>query len=301
MTPAFIGAEVEGLLDWVDLADAIAAGHALPRAELGDTFLHRGEDVVLTRSAIVDGLGAAVKTATLFPGNGERGLPTINGGVALYSDADGRLEAMLDFHLVTKWKTAADSLLGALRLAPPEVGRILIVGAGSVARSLREAYGEGFPAARFTVWNRSRERAEALAHGFADTEVASELGAAVAEADIVTVATMSRTPVIRGEWLRPGQHLDLIGAYRSETREADDRAISRGRLFVDSRETAGGIGEIADPLARGVIGPDAIRADFYELDAFSRAPEDITVFKNAGGAHLDLMTARYMLEVWRDR
>ncbi len=112
---------------------------------------------------------------------------------------------------------------------------------------------------------------------------------------------MSATPVIRGDWLRPGQHLDLIGAYRPDMREADDAALARGRLFVDCRDSAGTIGEVADPLARGVIGAEAVLGDFYELDAFARAPGDITVFKNGGGAHLDLMTARYMLGVWRDR
>lgn len=112
-------AEGEALLDWIGLTDALAEGHALPKAEIGDTFLYRDPDTLLSRAAWIDGMGMAVKTATVFPGNPGRGAPMINGGVNLYSDGDGILQAIIDFHLVTKWKTAGDSLLAARRLARP--------------------------------------------------------------------------------------------------------------------------------------------------------------------------------------
>lgn len=289
--PGFIGKETEARLDWLGLADALAAGHSLPHAEIRDTFATRGADTILTRTAWIDGMGLLVKAATIFPGN--RDLPSVNGAVTLFSDADGTLEAVLDFHLVTKWKTAADSLLAALRLAPPEVRTILIVGAGTVAASLLECYGAGFPGARFVIWNRTRSRAEALAGE--GVTVAGDLAGAVAEADIVITATMSTEPVIRGEWLRPGQHLDLIGAYRADMREVDDAALARARLFTDARASAAHVGEFADPMARRAIAETDILADYYDLEAFTRAPGDITIAKNAGGAHLDLMTARYIL------
>jgi len=111
---------------------------------------------------------------------------------------------------------------------------------------------------------------------------------------------MASEPILKGEWLRPGQHVDLIGAFRPDMREADDTALQRARIFVDSRETVlDHIGELKDPIARGVIAADDVVADFYALDAFARAPEDITLFKNGGGAHLDLMTARYILSRWQ--
>ena len=296
MSVPFIGAEVEARLDWIELTDALAAGHDLPPAETEDSFVRRGTDTILTRTALIDGLGALVKTATVFPGNAARGKPTIGGAVALFSDTDGTLEAFLDFALVTKWKTAADSLLAARRLAPPKVRTILIVGAGTVARSLRDAYGAAFPDAEFRIWNRTPGRAEALAGDFPSTESADDLAAAVGAADIVTSATMSTVPLIRGAWLRPGQHLDLIGAFRADMREADDDALRRARIFVDSRATTiGHIGEMKDPIARGVISHADVRADYRDLDRFTRAPQDITLFKNGGGAHLDLMTARYIL------
>lgn len=294
-----INADAENLLDWVALTDALAAGHRLPPAEVADSFLYRDKDTLLTRSAWIDGLGLAVKSATVFPGNPTQGLPMINGAVNLFDDATGRLEAIVDFHLVTKWKTAGDSLLSARNLAPKNAKRALIVGAGKVAASMIDAYRAAFPQIEVTIWNRSPEAATALAAQMhADT--ASDLAAAVGTADLIATTTMAREPVIKGEWLKPGTHLDLIGAYRPDMREVDDAALRRARLFVDSRKTTiGHIGEIQIPLDSGVITPEDIIADFYDLASgrFARTSEDeITIAKNGGGAHLDLMTARYILK-----
>ncbi|RYG90377.1 ornithine cyclodeaminase [Loktanella sp. IMCC34160] len=295
-------AEGEKGLDWLALTDALAAGHDLPPAEVEDVFLYRDKDTLLNRSAWIDGLGVAVKAATVFPGNPAKGKAMIGGAVNLFSDEDGSLEAVLDFHLVTKWKTAGDSLLAARRLARPDSRKILIVGAGTVGRSLWAAYGAAFPGAEFTVWNRSPEGAERFAQDCPGVAVATDLASAVNAADIVTSATMSTEPVIKGDWFRPGQHIDLIGAYRPDMREVDDTALLRSRVFVDNRHTTvGHIGELKIPIANGVIGPDHVIADYYDLAAFRRDPEDITLFKNGGGAHLDLMTARHILDNWRKR
>ncbi len=290
----------EARLDWLGLTDALAAGHRLPRAEIADTFLYRGKDTLLNRAAWIDGLGIAVKSATIFPGNAGAGQPTVNGGVTLYRDGDGMLEALVDFHLVTKWKTAGDSLLAARRLARADSRDILIIGAGTVARSLIAAYGAAFPGARFTIWNRTRSNAVALADA-TGASVADDLERAVRAADIVTSATMATTPHLLGDWLQPGQHIDLIGAYRPDMREADDTALRRSRIFVDNRITVcHHIGELKTPLAQGVITESDLVADYYDLDAFQRgSDDDITLFKNGGGAHLDLMTARYILDRYR--
>ena len=295
--------EGEAQLDWLGLTEAIAAGHDLPKAEIADSFLYRGDDTLLSRAAWIDGLGIAVKSATVFPGNAAKGAPAINGGVSLYSDDLGQLEAIVDFHLVTKWKTAGDSLLAAWRLARADASVIVIVGAGAVARSLVAAYSAGFPGASFLIWSRTGAKAEALARDFDHVTAVSDLAAAVAKADIVTCATMSTDPVLRGEWVSPGTHVDLIGAYRPDMREADDAALTRARVFVDSLDTTvGHIGELKDPIARGVLSQDDIVADYYDLGAFKRRSDDeITLFKNGGGAHLDLMVSRYILNRWRSR
>ncbi|TFL18088.1 ornithine cyclodeaminase family protein [Jannaschia formosa] len=297
MTPRFIGPEAESALDWLALTEALAAGHALPRAEIDDTFLYRRDDTMLSRAAWIDGLGALVKTAMIFPGNLAAGKPAVGGGVSIFSDEDGTLAATMDFHLLTKWKTAGDSLLGARRLARPDSRRVLLVGSGTVARSLRQAYAAAFPEAVFAVWSRSPDNARAFAEANGATP-APDLEAAVAEADIVACATMTTEPVLHGAWLRPGQHVDLIGAYRPDMREADDETLRRASIFVDSRSTTlDHIGELKIPLAGGVIARGDVRADFYDGDAMRRSSEEeITLFKNGGGAHLDLMTARYILD-----
>lgn len=287
-------------LDWLALTDALAAGHEGPKAEVADVFLYEGDNTLLNRSAWIAGMGLAVKCATIFPANKAKGKPAIGGAVNLFSGTDGALEAILDFHLVTKWKTAGDSLLAARRLARPDSRNILIVGAGTVGHSLREAYGAAFPDARFTVWNRTRAAAVAMQQVFPDIAIADDLEAAVRAADIVTSATMSTKPVLKGAWLQPGQHIDLIGAYRPDMREVDDAALQRARVFVDSlATTVNHIGELKIPIAAGAFQAGDIVADYYGLDAFQRdSPDDITLFKNGGGAHLDLMTSRYILAAW---
>jgi ornithine cyclodeaminase/alanine dehydrogenase-like protein (mu-crystallin family) len=288
-------------LNWLALIDALERGHNLPKAQVQDVVIKRATDTMLSRHAWIDGLGIAVKTANIFPENGALDLPNINGIVTLYDDATGVLKATIDFHLVTKWKTAGDSLLAASKLARPDSRNILILGAGTLARSLVHAYGALFPDARFEIWNRTPANAETLARALPDHDITAitDLPTAASNADIITCATMSNTPVLRGEWLRPGQHIDLIGAYIPSMREADDLALQRSRIFVDSFDTTlDHIGELIDPLKSGAIRRGDVLADYYHLPSgkFSRlADDEITLFKNGGGAHLDLMTCDYIL------
>lgn len=292
MTPRILGPDIEPWLTWSGLTDALEAGHTRPKAEIKDAFLYQGGNTLLNRAAWIAGLGLLVKAATVFPGNGAHRLPSVNGAATLFDDQTGVLTALVDFHLLTKWKTAGDSLLSAKRLARKDARRILLVGAGSVARAMHSAYQSAFPEARFTVWSRSRASAEAMG-----LPVADDLERAVAQADIICTATMATAPLIKGAWLQPGQHLDLIGAYTPAMREVDDEAMARARLFVDSRATTlRHIGELMDPIASGAISESDVIADFYDAPAaYARRTEDeITIAKNGGGAHLDLMTADYI-------
>lgn len=289
-----IGKDVEAKLDWKALLAAFEAGHARPQPDIKDLFCYRGPDVLLDRATWIDGIGALVKVATIVPGNAGRGKPTVNGAVTLYDDVTGELTALVDFHLVTKWKTAGDSLLAASRLARPDSRNFLLVGAGTVARSMVQAYRALWPEARFTVWSRSRATAETMG-----LPVADDLETAVRAADVICTCTLATEPLVLGDWLQPGQHLDLIGAYRPGMREVDDAAMSRARLFVDARATTiHHIGELIDPLKSGAITEADIQADFYDLKtgAFARrSGDEITIAKNGGGAHLDLMTADYIV------
>lgn len=299
MTVETIGKEAEHFLDWHGLTQALEAGHRLPRAEIADLLLYRGPDTLLDRAAWIDGLGSLVKVGLITPGNARLGKPTVNGIVNLFDDKTGELKALIDFHLVTKWKTAGDSLLSASRLARQDSRKFLLVGAGAVARSMTEAYRSVWPDAEFTVWSRTRASAEAM--GFA---VADDLEAAVKAADVICTATLATDPILKGTWLQPGQHLDLIGAYTPAMREVDDTAMARARVFVDARATTvHHIGEVMAPIASGAISETDVIADFYDAPTLftRRSADEITIAKNGGGAHLDLMTSTYIAKAWANR
>jgi alanine dehydrogenase len=259
----------------------------------------------LLRAAWQGGLGVGAKLVTVFPDNDRRGLPTVQGVYLLFDAADGRPLAGLDGTALTYWKTAADSALGAKFLARPDAAVLLMVGAGAMAPHLIRAHLAVRPSLRTVrIWNRTPERAARLAEALAaegiPADAATDLEAAVREADIVSCATMTTAPLVRGEWLRPGVHLDLVGAYTPEMRETDDDAVRRARIFVDSRQTAvHPIGELAIPLRAGRISEADILADHFQLSRGlhpgRESADDITLFKNGGGGHLDLMTARFIL------
>lgn len=292
--------DIDPLLSWDLIGRAIENGHKCAQGDISDSFCTRGDDTLLTRSAWIDGLGVMVKAATVMPNS----RPSVNGGVMLFNDERGSLDAIIDFHLVTKWKTVGDSLLAAKYLAKSNSERLVILGAGTVAANLVDAYRSLFPNLQISLWNRTPDKAETLADK-KQCDVVYDLADAVSAADIVSCATMSTTPVLQGKWLSDGCHVDLIGAYRADMREADDDVILAGELFVDSRETTiEHIGELRDPIQRGIITVQDIHADFYDLGTskFKRSSEEqITVFKNGGGAHMDLMVANAIFSIWKQQ
>ena len=291
--------DVEGRLTWPAVVEALREGHRGAAAKVSDQFLSQAGDTLLSRAAWLPDIGIGVKSVTVKPDNPAAGRPSVHGAMVLFDEGTGAVSAVIDSAVVTRWKTAADSLLGALLLAPREPKRLVILGAGAVADSLVEGYRAVFPSIEdVAIHNRTRERAERLAlkHG---ARVTDDLPAEVGRADIVATATMSSEPVLRGAWLSPGTHVDLIGAFTAAMREADDAVLRRGRLFVDSRETTlDHIGELLVPLAAGTVAREDVLGDLRDLVAGSvgREGDEITVFKNGGGAHLDLMTAAVILE-----
>lgn len=290
-------------VSWKGGIEALRAGHRRPRATLGDLFQGPADRTLLTRAAHIDGLGFGVKAVTVFDRNPKAGFDTVQGAMMVFEPEHGRLSAVIDARIVTELKTACDSVLGALHLARKDSEHLLIVGGGTLARNLVKAYHALMPSLkRISVWTRRPEQAEALAAELAKArypvEAVPDLAAAASDADIISTATMARDPILNGAWIRPGTHVDLIGAFKSDMREADDALIAKARLFVDSREsTIGHIGELAIPIANGVITADDIIGDHYDL-AMGRCgrdtPEEMTVFKNGGGAHLDTMIAAYI-------
>jgi alanine dehydrogenase len=256
-----------------------------------------------TNAASGNFLGA--KVVNVFPDNGRRGLPSIFGTYLLMSGDTGETLAAIDGTRLTAWRTAAASALASSFLSRQDASRMLMVGAGALAPMLVRAHAAVRPLAKVALWNHNRARAEALVAGLAElglkVSVAGDLGPAVAEADIVSCATLSKEPLVKGAWLKAGAHLDLVGAYNPAMRESDDDCVRRARLFVDTR---GGAlkegGDIVQPMADGLIGKGDIAADLFDLCrgtvAPERRPEDITLFKSVGTAIEDLACA---MLVWR--
>ncbi|MDP4597750.1 MAG: hypothetical protein NWS96_02825 [Pseudomonadales bacterium] len=304
--PFIGGAAVEAQLNWQDACLAIRAGHGLERAQIKDTFIEQGGNTLLSRAAWVPGLGIGTKTATIFASNAKLGLPSVSSVFTLFDAKTGVPRAIIDGNLVTRWKTAADSLLGAQILARQDADTLLIVGAGKVADSLIAGYSQLFPGlTEILIWNRSAARANELVSHYKKADiklrVVTHLEAAVAAANIISCATLSCEPIIHGHWIKPGSHVDLIGAYKSNMREADDALMRDADLYVDSRDTTlDHIGELLVPINNNVISREDILGDLYELcagTATRKSDTATTVFKNGGGAHLDLMIADYIMRV----
>ncbi len=300
-------AEVRRVLTFPVLIAALEAAHRRPKIEIQDAHLGSQDAAYFVRHAVDPGRYMASKLITSFPANLAQGkLPAVQAVCVLFDGSDGRPLAVIDGTEITYWRTAADSALGAKFLARPDAKTLLVVGAGGLAPWLVRAHRTVRPSlSRVLIWNRTLARAESLAGRLKqegiDAAAATDLDAAVREADAITACTRSTEPLIKGANLKPGVHLDLVGGYAPQTREADDDAARRALVFVDRRESAfHGVGDILQPIASGAIREADVLGDLYDLAsgrvAGRRHPSDITLFKNAGGAHLDLMTCEAVLQ-----
>lgn len=265
------------------------------------------ENSLLTWTAWQPGAALGAKLAAVFPGNEARGAgPTVRSVVVLFDGQDGRPLAVITGDSFTRAKTAADSALGADLLARPDAATLAVLGAGAQAETqIRFLLAVRPSIRRVAIWNRTPEKARALATALpipgVTIEAATDAEAAVRDADIVSCVTASRTPVLRGAWLQQGAHVDLVGSFTPEMREADDEAMRRARLFVDTRRFAiGHCGEFTQAIAAGAIASQDVIAELAELCTGTpgrRSAEEITLFKNAGGGHLDLMMARAVYDL----
>jgi ornithine cyclodeaminase/alanine dehydrogenase-like protein (mu-crystallin family) len=243
-----------------------------------------------------------VKIVTVFPENGARNLPSVLGTYLLMEGATGEPRAALDGSRLTVWRTAAASALAARYLARPEASRMAMVGAGSLAPFLIRAHASQRPIREVFLWNHRPERAESLAaelraEGLPVTAV-TDLEGAVRQADLVSCATLSTAPIVSGAWLKAGAHLDLVGAFNLKMREADDEALRRAQVWVDTEAAMAEGGDVALALAGGAIARDHVRGDLFDLcrNPPPREADAITLFKSVGTALEDLAAA---MLVWR--
>lgn len=246
-----------------------------------------------------------IKIVTIFPENGKRALPGLFSSYLLCDGATGQHLALIDGNQITSRRTVGIAALGAAFLAREDASNLLIAGSGRVASLAAQAFSAVRPIRRVAVWNINTAGAERLvaslkADGI-DAYVAADLERAVGEADIVSCATLANAPIIKGAWLKPGTHLDLIGSFTPFMREADDDVFRRGRVYVDTYDALKESGELLDPIRDGIIKPDDIRASLAELCQGTREgradDSEITVFKAVGNALSDIAAAAL---VWRD-
>ena len=305
--------EVRKYADYSELISTLDEMHRETHSKVADLLLSEQStdgnvNHFLVRAGWKHGQALGVKMASIFSGNRDKNLPAINASYVLFDGTNGTPLSSIDGNELTWRKTAADSALGSSRLARSDSKNMLMVGAGAMAPHLIRAHTTALPKIeRIELWNRGRARRDQLIRSLRsefNVVATDDLQRSVSAADIISCATMTKEPIVLGEWLSPGCHLDLVGAFMIDMRETDDTAMRLGQIFVDSRETTlSEIGELAIPLRKGVLCEDDILADHYQLSQGIHpgrtTQSEITIFKNGGGGHLDLMTARYIYQKCR--
>jgi ornithine cyclodeaminase len=301
--------EVAAKLDRLALIDALERAFRsefqLPQRQhykVGNST--EGDELLLTMPAWQSGRFIGIKLVTVFPGNSRQGQPAVHATYTLFSAIDGSPLATLDGTELTRRRTAAASVLAARYLARTDASRLLMVGTGALAPHIIDTYLTARPITAVRVWGRTARRARSLVDAFAGSTVEIEpiddLEAGVRWADIVSCATLSTAPLVRGAWLQPGQHLDLVGAFTPQMREADDEALTRSRIYVDTREGAlSESGELVQSLAAGIISKNQIQGDLAGLTRGAvggrGSAKEITLFKSVGCAIEDLAAAELAL------
>ncbi len=302
--------EVAASLPWTALVERLATTfrEGVESPPRHHHAMHRpdGEATMLLMPAWEQAGYIGVKMVNVFPQNAAHGVPAIAGVYLLSEGVHGRPLACIDGSELTRRRTAAASALAARELARDDASTLLVVGTGKLAPMVIEAHAAVRPIKRVRIWGRHPEKAEALAADYADrfdTAAVTDLEAASREADLISCVTLSSEPLIHGDWLSPGTHLDLIGAFRPTMRETDAECLARSEVFVDTYAGAKGeAGDILQAIDEGDFAFEAIRAELAELlrgeKAGRSSPEAITLFKSVGASLEDLAAA---VEVWEQR
>lgn len=304
--------KVHEILDFEGLIEALRTAHLGGMPKMSERLIYNephgdgDTDAFIILPAWQPDEALMCKLVTSFPKNRQRhGVPTVNSIYAFINGRTGVTEAIADGEAMIFHKTSADSALGSLILSREDAKTYLILGAGGLAPYLVRAHLTARPGIeRVLVNNRTEAHAvdlvEKLRADGIPAEVAPDRDVAVAEADIVTCATMASEPILKGKLLKPGAHVDLVGSFTPEMREADDDVLLRSAIFVDHRQTTGRSGEFLGPFARSIITPDDVRGDLFELCQGKvegrQNAEQITLMKNGGGSHIDYYTLKYLMD-----
>ncbi len=302
-------AAVRAATPWPELIAAIAAALAGDAVTAPERHVHPvglpdgGTGTLLLMPAWVDTEMIGVKAVTYFPSNAGTDVPTVNSAYLAFDGRTGQVAAVLDGDELTARRTAAISALAANRLARTDARRLLVVGTGALSPNMARAHAAIRPLVRIEVWGRRHEAAASVAETLRaeglPAETSDDLDASIRGADIVSCVTGATEPLVRGALLSEGAHLDLVGSFTPDMRESDDEAAARATIFVDTVAGALRAGDLAQPLADGVITEASIIADLQALAAGDHpgrtTPDEITLFKSAGFAAADLAAARLAL------
>lgn len=309
MSRFYTRTEIEAALDYprlvAALRDAFAAyDEPMPVRGAFEVGTPGNPGHLLTMPAWERGAAIGTKLVTVFPENTKRGIGAVASLYVLFDGTTGEPRAILEGDALTNRRTAAASALAASYLAREDARTLLLVGTGHVCAHLAQAHRAVRPIERILVWGRTPERAEALAARIradgVEAQVAPDLRQAVARADIVSCATTSTTPLVMGADVKPGTHVDLVGAFAPHMRESDAALVRKASVFVDTR--AGALAEAGDllqPIKAGTWSAERIVADLPDLaagrHAGRRSPQEITLFKSVGAAIEDLAAARLVV------
>ncbi|MER9606955.1 ornithine cyclodeaminase family protein [Mesorhizobium sp. M0243] len=245
-----------------------------------------------------------VKLVTVIPGNTTRGLPGLTSTYILYDGATGQQLAVMDGNVITSRRTVATSALAARYLARDDARSLLVIGSGRVASQIPDAYRAVRAIEKVFVWDINTESAEKLVRSLNNKGIAAgvvtDLEQAVGDADIISAATLATSPIIKGAWVRRGTHIDLIGGFTPNMREADDAALKMARAFVDTREALHEAGDLIQPMQSGVVAEEHVLGTLEDLangDVSGRTSTDeITYFKAVGSGLADLVAARMVYQ-----
>jgi ornithine cyclodeaminase len=279
-----------------DFITPLRAHYNFPNPEGGP------DSTLLMMPAWNPGKEAGVKIATVSPENRQYGLPSVQGIYILLDARSGTIKATLDAKSLTAKRTAAASALASFYLSHPKSSSMLMIGTGALSINLIKAHALVRPIKKVYVWGRNGGKAKRISDFLANSnyeiEVVPTIEEKIAEVDIICCATLSKTPLVLGKFLRPGQHVDLVGSYKTDMREADDETISRASVFVDTLQGAlKESGDLVIPLQNGVLKVTDIQGDLFGLCSIAvkgrKTDEEITVFKSVGHALEDLVAASY--------
>ena len=263
------------------------------------------ETTLLVMPSWQSGADIGVKLVTVVPESYKYDLPSIQGVYTLMDAVKGGVKAMIDAPSLTAKRTAAASALASSFASRPDTASMLMIGTGTLSPELIQAHCAVRPIKLVKVWGRSIEKAQAVIDSIknkpnlagVEFEAVADLDKAITEVELISCATMSQTPLIKGQLLKAGQHLDMVGAYRPDMREADDDCIRRCNIIVDNYKGAlKETGDIKIPIEQGLLKAEDIKADLFELCKqeveLQRAEADITMFKSVGHALEDLAAAQ---------